>query len=491
MRKPGWRVSPRRGLDGAAHPQTVGPQPTRERRSRPGACPRSVGRVLGAAGCAVLVLVVAVAGPYVAAIAFAAGAIVALVTCHPLAGVCLAIAAIPLGASGLAVGASAGLSASEGLFLLTAAGVVGRVVLTSERFPLPLPHIAFGAFVAVAALGVLFAADRFVIAKTAGFWGVMLVASLVVARASRRELTAVLASIAFAGGMVGLVAILNAGDLELRAGGEFVNHRAETAFGQPNILAFFLILAIPVAIAMGLRGPRSLRAGMLLLGALAIGGLALTFSRSGLLAAMLALGVLSLWRPFRIPLAGLAAAAVIAIALMPGGIGSNLIGQRLSTLTEGQHVQENPRQSVWRLAPQVIAERPVLGVGLSNFGGASARHGVVTSFKPDRSDPEPFPHAHNLLLNVAAETGIVGLSAFLAFVLATAQAAIRAWRRTTAREKPFVIGLIAALVGFLSMGVADYQFTAPHAVIGTLMVEISALVAYTRIAAASDRPSLG
>jgi len=64
------------------------------------------------------------------------------------------------------------------------------------------------------------------------------------------------------------------------------------------------------------------------------------------------------------------------------------------------------RWQLWMAAVQVFATHPLLGVGPHNF--ATAAQPWLASL-PDRVDPRVAPWPHNLLLEIAAETGLAGL----------------------------------------------------------------------------------
>lgn len=88
------------------------------------------------------------------------------------------------------------------------------------------------------------------------------------------------------------------------------------------------------------------------------------------------------------------------------------------------------RVSMWETAIAMFKAAPVLGMGPGTFG----------NFHP------VYPDAHNLVLNIAAEMGLLGVLAFsvLAFTLGRAL-----WQR---RAQPFARGVMASLVGMLASG---------------------------------------
>jgi O-antigen ligase len=137
-------------------------------------------------------------------------------------------------------------------------------------------------------------------------------------------------------------------------------------------------------------------------------GLALTFSRTGVLAMMLSLFVVGYWiaREKRIATVLVTLAILVLIAaVLPetfwarvGTIGPSMEGRRESFGT---------RVDLWSMGLQMIRDHPILGVGLGNFATATMRyaHGEYLMSRLV---------AHNAYMSVVAETGIIGLCLFLA-----------------------------------------------------------------------------
>lgn len=145
----------------------------------------------------------------------------------------------------------------------------------------------------------------------------------------------------------------------------------------------------------------------------------------------------------------LAAAAVlglaVAAALLPG------IGQRVQDslgLLSGQAQATDAalagRGRVWSGALCMIGEHPVNGVGVRGFRHAWAQCDPAPQLPPAWGQG-PALHAHQLLLEIASETGLLGLVLWLA----GAAAGIRAWLfaapAARARSLPAAIAIAVAL----------------------------------------------
>jgi O-antigen ligase len=113
------------------------------------------------------------------------------------------------------------------------------------------------------------------------------------------------------------------------------------------------------------------------------------------------------------------------------------------------------RAHIWESAWNMFRDHPWLGVGPGNFtraiidGGYAAAH---LSMFPDQTTD--LAHAHNMLLQVAAETGVFGVLSLIALWAWMLAACWRAWRRGPV---PLVaIGLCFAMAGFLARTMSDH-----------------------------------
>jgi hypothetical protein len=118
------------------------------------------------------------------------------------------------------------------------------------------------------------------------------------------------------------------------------------------------------------------------------------------------------------------------------------------------------RFELWRAALKMALDRPVLGVGPDNFRWQYGHYAGLNAWNTDI-------HANNLYLEWLADTGVVGLAAFLWLTAEILRAAYRAtfankdWGREVGRRKLLAIGLFAALIAWYVHGVFDafYEFT--------------------------------
>lgn len=219
-------------------------------------------------------------------------------------------------------------------------------------------------------------------------------------------------------------------------------------YENPIDLATYLMVVVPPmmlwAIAGRTRG-RWLRWGWLLV-------LMLCLGRAGSVGAWLGLG-------FGVLVVGLRSAAirrisllVLLVALVIGGAFLLRTG-RLSTVTSLSDIGKRDRVSMWLSAVAMVQDRPLFGHGLNTFMAIYLDYWVGGEFQPR--------YAHNCYLQIAAETGLVGLGAFLAFLwqLFTICGA-RAPTSSTRMEALFLTGLFGSLAAFAAHAAIDTDFYA-------------------------------
>lgn len=104
------------------------------------------------------------------------------------------------------------------------------------------------------------------------------------------------------------------------------------------------------------------------------------------------------------------------------------------------------RLRIWRTALAMSAAHPVVGVGVRGFRYAYPRYAQADDAFVDTLTDEGAYHAHQIVLEILSETGILGLLLWLA----GAWYAIRAWRRARAdaRERALAPALALAAMTF-------------------------------------------
>lgn len=221
--------------------------------------------------------------------------------------------------------------------------------------------------------------------------------------------------------------------------------------GNANSLASLLVLLLPLCAGRLIAARKPLGRTLYgFYGAVMLVLLLLTFSRGGWVGAAVGLAVwamLSLplrrrWSALRRPLRLIVVVtAVLALILVLYVVVESLgIGGRGLDL----------RTFLYETALRLFAEKPLTGSGLFTFGAGLSR---LNSIPP----VEPHSHAHNVILHVAAELGIVGL---LALAL-TGWAFLRALRALRRDGDPVARMGAAAFAGFAAHQMLDLPAMMP------------------------------
>ncbi len=108
------------------------------------------------------------------------------------------------------------------------------------------------------------------------------------------------------------------------------------------------------------------------------------------------------------------------------------------------------RWAMWQAALGMIRDRPVLGHGLNTFMANYLTYWVGGEQQPR--------YAHNCYLQVAAETGLVGLTAFLSLLASLFACLVRAIRRVGEPHRVLLLGMCAGLVAFAVQAGLDTNF---------------------------------
>ena len=109
----------------------------------------------------------------------------------------------------------------------------------------------------------------------------------------------------------------------------------------------------------------------------------------------------------------------------------------------------NFRRQLWQAATEVLEDTPFTGTGLGAF-----RRVVPRLYPISASDSNDVAHAHNIFLQVAVDTGFLGLIAYLSTLIIVAISSYRVALLKN-EHKPLVIGLLAGLVGLHLFGLTD------------------------------------
>jgi O-antigen ligase len=245
--------------------------------------------------------------------------------------------------------------------------------------------------------------------------------------------------------------------------------RAYGTFDQPNPFAGYLGLHLPFALAFALRGRRWWRWAALFLWIVGAGAVIFSLSRGAWIAVAVGLLIVVWYSGARKLNDRRLWAAVIATPILILAVGhfsfgiDDVIPERARLVGEGfldpTDITEEittgnfavvQRLAFWTAAGRMFASNPIGGVGLGNY---EARY---EDFNLGRW-ADSLGHAHNFYLNMAAETGIIGLLPFLAFL-----AVVLVLARRAADSAPVIqtaaIASLASIGAFVAHNMVDNVF---------------------------------
>src|SRR5438132_2968336 len=209
----------------------------------------------------------------------------------------------------------------------------------------------------------------------------------------------------------------------------------------PNGFGTMVFLGSLVALGLAYRAREQERWLWLGCSLVSFGGLLATESRSALAGWVVGAAYLT-WRELRDRPRRLGrwwlASGLVVVALL-GAVALPDLGQRVGHALRDLGAD---RMQIWRISAGMVAAHPVLGTGPGTF------ETVYNRLKP--AGWERKWSAHNLWLNFAAETGLLGLLAILWVVLVAVREWVRAGRALPPRAAPIrpigtgvLIGLFA------------------------------------------------
>ena len=226
---------------------------------------------------------------------------------------------------------------------------------------------------------------------------------------------------------------------------EGITHpRLAGPFGEGLTLGSFLVVPLVLVVVLFFesrhRWERFLYAGLL---AFFLVAFYFTLARGAWLAFALALALLGIAR-YRILLVLAPAALVVVLLLVPG------ITERFAPAVENpEETTVAGRLARWEGAWAVFREHPILGAGL---GVGNLEAGAEASGTPSA--------AHTDYLRVLADTGVLGLGAYLWLLAAAAFEALRAQRRLrTPRYRVIVLSFLAVWAAFMVLRVSGNVLT--------------------------------
>ncbi len=249
--------------------------------------------------------------------------------------------------------------------------------------------------------------------------------------------------------------------------------RAYGTFGQPNPFAGYLEMVVPLGLALVFvwRSGRGDWLRWLALASALIGSAAIVMSLSrgawlGLGIGVVVAAVVATRRGWRVAASAAVVAALLYVASRVGLLPA-AIADRISQVTGDFHLldargvmptNENysvlERMAHWQAGWDMFLSHPLLGVGPGHYAIAYPQFAILPYWT------EALGHAHNIYINVAAETGLIGLIAYLVmigswlvFVLSRARAMVL--KEPTGLSTAVLVGVVGCLTAVAIHNVFD------------------------------------
>lgn len=273
--------------------------------------------------------------------------------------------------------------------------------------------------------------------------------------------------------------------------------RAYGTFEQPNPYGGYLGLTLPLAVGLVVAGvlpvAGRVKSAWILLaagsGVVMLMALVMSWSRGAWLgfgagaAAMAAAVVVRRGRAAAIAVALAALSAyvlfVVGLARVPPSIVQrfgDFIPYLGVTDVRGTEITDAnfavlERVAHWQAAWQMWTDHPWLGVGVGNYETAYPRYALPFW-------PVALGHAHNYYLNIAAEAGLIGVTAYMVLWCAALVGAWHATRRTRGWEWGVALGVLGVVVHLSVHNLFDNLYV--HAMYLQVAILLGVIAPYAR-----------
>lgn len=147
--------------------------------------------------------------------------------------------------------------------------------------------------------------------------------------------------------------------------------------------------------------------------------------------------------------------AVVAIGLAISAICLEIISRvRLPVAEPGDHsaavemIKADPRPAIWGAYLELARKQPWLGVGLGRSVPSRVYH-LEDDAELRRIDPQAASHAHNVLLDLVLQVGVIGLVVWLGLHVEILRLAVQRARLGGDRERAWAAAAVALVLAML------------------------------------------
>ncbi len=225
---------------------------------------------------------------------------------------------------------------------------------------------------------------------------------------------------------------------------EDIKARVGSTFENPNVFGEYLVLVVPVAIAM-LWGQKGWITKLLTLGLTAIMLVCLvyTYSRGAYVGLMLALALFAVLRDRRFVILG-----VIGLLMLPFVLPPSVIN-RFTSIGNLSDTSSSYRISVWLGSLKVVQDYwpSGIGLGLEPFKLVYPKYSLNAAYAH---------HSHNIYIQLLIETGITGFAVFISMMVVYYKSMLSGFYRTKDKFiSTFMIAIASGMAGYLAQGMVE------------------------------------
>jgi len=229
-----------------------------------------------------------------------------------------------------------------------------------------------------------------------------------------------------------------------------IEGRVVSTFENPNVLAEYLIMLIPLLLALViLADTKRTRFAVFLALVFSLGCLVYTWSRGAWLGFMLGAAIFLLMyskKTLMVLIPG-ALAAPLVLLVLPR---DNSIVQRFMSIGNMADSSTSYRVNIWRGVCDLVSDFWAGGIGI----GYEPFRRVYPTYSLEAI--EAAPHSHNLFLQILVEIGIVGLIVFLAAMFVYSKRTLSVFVSESRNRKLIPAALFCGTLSVLAQGMTDY-----------------------------------
>ena len=234
--------------------------------------------------------------------------------------------------------------------------------------------------------------------------------------------------------------------------------QASSVFDHPNVFATYLLVFLCLSIGLALMSEsRGYRLLYLCTSSAAFIGLLVSFSRSGWVGFIASAATLMILYPkFLKATVVLGIVAVFLLLLLPQEHVSGFSKRITPEMDDSMRARIGAYNSAWRM----FTDHPILGVGLGSFNERFLEYKMPEARFPKNyiRGSEKGMEAHSTYLQLLAETGALGLLAFICLIFSVSVQLMRLLSmKLTGFNKGLIIGLNASFMGLVVQNTFNSQ----------------------------------